>query len=160
MVPMLLDSARAPATVRYSVPWVSASWKTPSERCISLGMTTGVDGVTFPSESAEAMLMTFWVDPGSKTSVKAVLDRLPVALPTWLGSKVGYDATASSRPVLTSWTTTVPESASVLWTAWARAFWAYHWMLELIVSWTSWPGTAGVIDEFPSGMAPPPAACS
>ena len=55
---MLLDSARVPATVRYSVGCSWLSLKLASQRGRRLGMTTGVDGVTVPSSRAAAIVMT------------------------------------------------------------------------------------------------------
>ena len=82
--------------------------------------------------------MIFDVDPGSKTSEKATLPSLAPFLPTSvLGSNVGYEATLSRFPVLTSMMTTVPEDALVSLIRWANEFWAYHCRLELTVRVTS-----------------------
>ena len=92
--------------------------------------------------------MIFDVDPGSKTSEKATLPSLAPFLPTSVfGSNVGYEATLSRLPVLTSMMTTVPEVALVSLIRWASEFWAYHCRLELTVRVTSLPSTAGTTDR-------------
>ena len=47
---------------------------------------TGVSGVTVPSCMAAAIVMSLAVEPGSKTSPKALFVRLPLARPMSLGS--------------------------------------------------------------------------
>jgi hypothetical protein len=53
-------------------------------------MTTGVSGVTVFSCNAAAIVMIFAVEPGSKTSLKALLSSWrPLRPMSPLGSKVG-----------------------------------------------------------------------
>lgn len=79
MVPMLLDLASTPLSVRYQVGWSMSSRKSRSPRCSRLGTVTCVPGVAAPSSSTAAMDMTLLVEPGSYTSWRAALPR-PAAL--------------------------------------------------------------------------------
>ena len=82
-------------------------------------------------------------------------------LPTSVsGSKVGYEATLSRSPVFALMMTTVPDTALVSLIRWAREFWAYHCRLELTVSRTSLPSTAGVVELAAAGMIVPSRPCS
>lgn len=65
MVPMLLDLASAPATVRLRVAWSSSSRKASPERGRRFGTTSLVSGVIFPWSIAVAIDMTLPVEPGS-----------------------------------------------------------------------------------------------
>ncbi len=63
---MLLDCASTPAKVRYSVGWSWLSLNSrESARQMRLGTSTTVEGVTTPSSSAAAAVMTLAVEPGS-----------------------------------------------------------------------------------------------
>ena len=124
-------------------------------------MTTGVDGVTVPSSRAAAIVMIFAVEPGSKTSEKALLSSWAPFFPTSVfGLNVGYDATLSRSPDRASMMTTVPALALVSLIRWASAFCAYHWREALIVRCTSRPSTAGVVLLSPAGIAVPSWPCS
>ena len=57
-------------------------------------------------------------------------------------------------------TTTYPDSAPVLLTCPAMAFWANHCRSESTVVTTSCPGTASVPISSPQGMGLPSRACS
>src|SRR6478609_1403151 len=99
IVPTLLDFASTPANVRASTACACESWKTLPARWISPGTAKGVDGVTTPSSSAAAAVITLLVEPGSYTSDSARLDRLAGLL--WagtLGSNVGAFASARILP--------------------------------------------------------------
>src|SRR5450631_3570727 len=113
MVPMLLDWAMTPANVSFSTSW---SWESRNDwpaRDSRLGTSTRVVGVAAPSCRAAAAVMTLAMEPGSNASPKALLPRVPPAAAMLFGSKLGYEATATSAPVFTSMTTTVPDSAFV-----------------------------------------------
>ena len=65
MVPMLLDFATTPASVRSSVPCGLWSWKVSSARCSTGGTTMRDVGLRPPSSRTAAAVMTLLVDPGS-----------------------------------------------------------------------------------------------
>ncbi len=65
IVPMLLDIASAPATVRLSVGWSSSSLKLVPSRGSRFGTMSGVVGWTTPCSMEVAMDMTLPVEPGS-----------------------------------------------------------------------------------------------
>ena len=65
MVPMLLDMARAPATVRFSVGWSTSSLNDVPERGSRLGTMSCVVGWTTFSSMAADIDMTLPVEPGS-----------------------------------------------------------------------------------------------
>ena len=62
---MLLDWARAPATVRLRVAWSSSSRNASPARGRRLGTTSLVVGVILPWSIAVAIDMTLPVEPGS-----------------------------------------------------------------------------------------------
>ncbi len=107
MVPMLLDLASTPLSVRYQVSWSMSSLKSRSPRCSRLGTVTWVPGVATPSSSTAAIDMTLLVEPGSYTSWSAALPREAAsACERSLGSKPGAFAMARTSPVRVFCTTT------------------------------------------------------
>lgn len=107
MVPMLLDLASTPFSVRYQVAWSMSSWKSRSPRCSRLGTVTCVSGVAAFSSRTAAIDMTFAVEPGSYASWSAALPMaVELACERSLGSKPGALAIARTSPVLVSCTIT------------------------------------------------------
>ena len=107
IVPMLLDLASTPLSVRYQVGWSMSSLNSRSPRCSRLGTTTWVPGeATFSSRTA-AMDITLAVEPGSYASWSAALPMAAeLAWERSLGSKPGAFAMARTSPVWVSCTIT------------------------------------------------------
>ena len=64
MVPMLLDLASTPLSVRYQVPWSTSSWKTRSARGSARHGHPG-GGVAVPVSMIAAIDMSLLTLPGS-----------------------------------------------------------------------------------------------
>ena len=102
------------------------------------------------------MVTTLSVDPGSYTSLTARLRTVSAdTSERSLGSNPGALATASSSPVPTLSTMTVPATAPVVSIASARCCSAANWISRSMVSTTSAPGTAGSTMYAPCGMGTP-----
>ena len=151
---MLLDLASTPAKVSCSRPCASESWIVVVLRRIEPGTTSRVCGVATFSSIAAAAVITFAVEPGSKTSSSPRLPRS--AAGDWPGrfeSNVGTVARASTSPVRASRITATPDSALDAATWAARACWAFHCRSTSMVSRTVWPSCGSTSSVTPVGIA-------